>query len=284
MKLKYLFHIALAGLIVCTLWSCDTIKEEDRLIYVDPLVPADPEDSTDSKVVNLRVLIEDFTGQRCVNCPTATEAIENLQEQYGADKVIAVGIHSGPFGHRTTMTSPRLSLCTETGDAYYTQWGIESQPGVKINRSAPIYNYAQYGAIVRGELQKMTPLDITLNLQYDADAKSVDIDVNAMSGKSVNGKLQVWVIENEIIDAQMMPDGSQNTGYVHQHVFRTSVTSDIFGDNFSIEEGTTKSVSYSVTLDEKWNPENIAIVAFVSNTADGVLQVVKANIIDITKE
>ena len=160
MKLNNLINTALAGLIACTLWSCDTVKEEDRLIYVKPAE------------VNRSVLIEDFTGQRCVNCPTATEEIEKLQEQYG-DAVIAVGIHSGPFGHRTTMSSARLPLCTETGDDYYTHWGIEYQPGVKINRGAPIYSSAQYAAVVREALEQTTPLEMSLTARYNAETKIV---------------------------------------------------------------------------------------------------------------
>ena len=261
MRLNHLLGTTLAGLFACTLWSCDTVNEEDRLLYVKPAE------------VKRSVLIEDFTGQRCVNCPAATEEIEKLQAEYG-DAVIAVGIHSGPFGHRTTMTSARLPLCTETGDDYYTYWGIEYQPGVKINRGNPIYNTAEYGMAVREAIQKTTPLDMSLTAAYDAATGNVDININATSGENVSGKLQVWVIENNITGQQMMPDGSQNSEYVHQHVFRTSVTSDIFGDDFSVTDTTPSTATYQVTLDEAWVPENVAIVAFVSN-ADGVLQVVK---------
>ena len=56
---------------VMLLASCDNISEDERFIYVKP---AD---------VKRRVLIEDFTGQRCVNCPAAHEEIDRLQEQYG---------------------------------------------------------------------------------------------------------------------------------------------------------------------------------------------------------
>ena len=265
MKLNHLLNTALIGLLACALWSCDTIKEEDRLIYVKPAE------------VNRSVLIEDFTGQRCVNCPTATEEIEKLQAQYG-DAIIAVGIHSGPFGHRTTMTSARLPLCTETGDEYYTYWNIEYQPGVKINRGNPIYNTAEYGMAVREALQKTTPLGIVLNATYDAATRNVSININAISSEKLSGKLQVWVTENNITGQQMMPDGSQNSEYVHQHVFRTSVTNDIFGDDFSVTDTTPATATYQVALDETWVLENVAIVAFVSNAADGVLQVVKTDL------
>ena len=65
--------------------ACDYIDEDDRFIYVEPANVAK------------RVLIEDFTGQRCVNCPSATETIKQLQDTYGKENVIAVAIHSGPF-------------------------------------------------------------------------------------------------------------------------------------------------------------------------------------------
>ena len=61
------------------LTGCDEVSESDRLIYVKPAE------------VSRAVLIEDFTGQRCINCPNAADEISRLQEEYGEDKVIAVG-------------------------------------------------------------------------------------------------------------------------------------------------------------------------------------------------
>ena len=62
--------IIYTALVAFGLIACDNIAEEDRLIY-EPL----PE-------VNRSVLIEDFTGQRCVNCPTAADEIQKLQKEY----------------------------------------------------------------------------------------------------------------------------------------------------------------------------------------------------------
>jgi hypothetical protein len=65
--------------LICLLFAaCDHIDENDRLIYVEP------------ESVKRCVLLEDFTGQKCVNCPRGTEVIEQLQETY-PDNVIAVG-------------------------------------------------------------------------------------------------------------------------------------------------------------------------------------------------
>lgn len=94
--------------------ACSNIDEDDRFIEVEPVEVAK------------RVLIEDFTGQRCINCPKASEVIENLQKEYGADNVIAVAIHSGPYS-KDFMGNP-LSLWTETGDYYFEPWYTGSQP------------------------------------------------------------------------------------------------------------------------------------------------------------
>lgn len=265
MKLKHLINTTLAGLLACALWSCDTVKEDDRLI---PVKKPD---------VNRNVLIEDFTGQNCIKCPAAAEEIEKLQERYG-DAIIAVAIHSGPFGHRTTMSSPRLPLCTETGDEYYTHWDIKEQPTALINRRASLSSPDLYADAVAKEVEKTTPLEMTLTAGYDAATRHVDIAINATTSEAVSGKLQVWVIENNIVAQQKMGDGSTNSDYIHQHVFRTSVTSDIYGDEFSVTEAAPTAASYQVTLDETWKAEDVVIVAIASNAADGVLQVVKAEL------
>ena len=82
MRKIYLSVLTLAALVMAV--ACDEVSTDERLTYVEP-----PE-------VGRAVLIEDYTGQYCVNCPRATEEIERLVEQYGDSVVVAVAIHSGP--------------------------------------------------------------------------------------------------------------------------------------------------------------------------------------------
>ena len=99
------------GLAAVAMVSCSDIDENDRFTYVRPAN------------VSRAVLIEDFTGQLCVNCPNANDAIHQLQEQYGDSNVIAVGIHSGPRGFKGN--SRFVGLATTLGDEYYTHFGAE---------------------------------------------------------------------------------------------------------------------------------------------------------------
>ena len=256
------FKTILPALLLCAvgvLSSCDEVDEADRYTYVKPAA------------VGRNVLIEDFTGQRCVNCPNATLEIEKLQALYG-DTVIGVGIHSGPFAKSTRGTP--YALYTETGDEYFNYWKVESQPKGVIDRRGTS-DYTSWATIVRDELSKVAPVSLDLTSTYDAATRKAHFTVAAMGvdGNST-GKLQLWLIEDGIVAFQYMPDGSTNREYTHNHVFRTAVNGT-WGTDFSIAEGEQKVVEFDYTLEsDEWVPENMAVVAFVYNN-NGVLQVTK---------
>lgn len=249
--------IALAASLLLT--ACDNIDKADRLIYEKP------------NAVMRAVLLEDFTGQRCVNCPLGTEIIEQLVEEYG-DAVVAVGIHGGPLGFSGNATN--VGLATETGNEYYNHWNLEYQPVGLVNRHSPV-NYPEWAAEVNKELTKPATLD--LHATADIDNNSIHIAVTTFGTDGTTaGKIQVWVLEDGITALQLMPDGSSNKEYVHNHVFRQAVNG-IWGDDFTVSEGESKELNFTQALDAKWNADNLSIVAFVYND-NGVQQVVKAKV------
>lgn len=243
--------------------ACSNIAEDNRLIYVEPVE------------VSKRVLIEDFTGQRCINCPDATLVIEEMQEQYGADNIIAVGIHSGPYAK--TLSGQPFPLWTEIGDYYYKSWNIENAPTGVIDRKAVSSTPQSWGDIVRAELQEPAPIELDAATSYDEATRTVTINVNAKGVLDVTGKLQLWLIEDNIINIQYMKDDVINPSYVHNHVFRTAVNGQD-GEDFSIAWDEEKTVTNTYVLDEAWKAENMSVVAFVYNNS-GVQQVVKVPVI-----
>ena len=258
------------GWVLFLLTACSNIDEDERLVYVQPVE------------VQRAVLIEDFTGQRCVNCPNATATIHELQQQYGEENIIAVAIHSGPFAHRSTMSSAFISdLGTTDGDEYYTHWGIEAQPGVKINRQSPIYDPSQYAAVVTNELKKTSPIDFDEVQAVVTDGKIKVTILSSIPSEDVNARLQVWVVEDSInlsggnrTYVQFMPDGSTNVDYVHNHVYRASLTRDLYGDTFQhrATEKQQNTITYDHQLSDSWNISQLSVVVFLWNEQDGVLQ------------
>lgn len=263
-------------------FSCDHIDEADRLIEVKI-------DDTGETTIYKNILIEDFTGQRCVNCPKGSQAIEQLQESDFGSRIVAVGIHSGPFGKNASGTK-LLSLATQTGCDYFDYWKVEAQPGALINRQKPVlYNVLDWTTEVGKQLSAKANLAIAAEAKVNGS--NIDITVSEKAIENVAGKLQVWVIEDNIVDIQTMPDardenpdwtGGNKRDYVHNHVFRTSVN-DPMGDDFSINKDEEKQQSFVQSIDAAWNPANLSIVVFVYND-NGVEQVVKSKVESLTQK
>lgn len=253
---KIIFSLAVLAMTV-GLASCDNIAEGDRLVYVAPVE------------VNKNVLIEDFTGQTCRNCPEATEAIHELQETYGKSKVIAVGLYSGKFGQKADGTL--LPLTTETGNYYYNQWNVEAQPCLNIDRLGLTSDNAILKTRVVDALQGKTSVTITPTASYDDATKQANISVDVMSSVTVaDAKLQVWILEDSIVSPQVMPTGKTNKQYVHNHVFRTTVT-DRDGKALTLEANKLIDESFTVAIPDSWVTKNLSVVVFVFN-AEGVKQ------------
>lgn len=241
--------------------ACDHIAEGDRLIEV-----AGPAPTETSKTV----LLEDFTGQRCSNCPTGTEVIEQLQAVYG-DRLVAVGIHSGPLGFKGTPTVK--GLATDVGDEYYSHWNLEYQPVGLICRQGAV-NYTDWAKAVLEEMAKTST--VKMEVEARLNGNQIDITVNEEAYADYSGNLQVWVLEDSITALQTMPDGKNNREYVHNHVLRTPVNGT-WGEPVTMTKGAKLQQTMTQPLGDDWNPANLSIVAFVYDDK-GVEQCVRGKV------
>lgn len=263
--MKKTIYFTILALVALVMASCDEVEPQDRLIYVEP-----PE-------VSRAVLIEDFTGQYCVNCPRATEEIERLVEEYGDTTVIAVAIHSGPFSKNQGAFTP---LYTPLGDEYFSHWGLSAQPVGLVDRlfSSFPFDYTDWAGAVNYELGTEPLVSIMVNAVKDEDSDDchADVQVIGLDSALVQGKLQVWLVEDSIDSFQLMSNGSREDHYNHMHVFRATLNG-AWGDDISVEHGQVAQKSYSLTMDPAWKPQHCSIVAFVYND-ERVQQVVKTKL------
>ena len=261
MRKIYLTILALAALMFV---ACDEIDQADRLTYVEP-----PE-------VSRAVLIEDFTGQYCVNCPRATEEIERLVEEYGDTAVIAVAIHSGPFSKSQGVFTP---LYTAQGDEYFNHWGLSAQPVGLVDRlfSSYPFDFTDWAGAVNYELGIKAPVSIGVDaFLNDNDEVDASVEVIGLDSAMVKGKLQLWMVEDSIDSFQLLPGGSREEHYNHMHVFRAALNG-AWGDDLSVNHGEVFQKNYTFPWDASWNPDHCAIVTFVYDE-NGVKQVIKTKL------
>lgn len=246
--------------------GCNGIADDDR--YIDVEAPK----------VDRTVLLEDFTGQNCVNCPAAHRVIEALEEQYGAH-LIAVSIHAGYFG--IAATNKRYTgLMQEEGQTYNDRYGIEDYPKGVLDGRLPVLNPDQWASAVYSDISAPTPVTMAVEAALNAAGTGIEIACNIGSSEEYEGNLVVWVVESAIVARQEDINEGRINDYVHNNVFRACVNG-IDGSRVKLAIGENTTQNYTIALKdtdtEKWVPENLAIVAFVKNSA-GVAQAAKTNV------
>ena len=266
MKLQ---HIIL-GMVMAAgcLTACDEVDSDKR--FTGPVVPE----------ARKNVLVEDFTGQKCVNCPSAADMVASLQQLYGAEHVVAVSIHGGSLSR--DEATDKFGLANATSKAYNEHWGVSQWPSGKIDRTDGLQGPDKWAAAVLTRIIQQPAAELNIaNIAYDAASKTLSLDVSVAAKESVTGRLQVWLTESGVVQQQYMPDGTKNNQYVHNHVLRASVN-DPYGDPLTLAANATDTKHYTYTLPDvsalknntPWNTQNMSVVVFFYNDQQGVMQVI----------
>ena len=256
------FYISLLAA-VAFLTGCDSVGFDERLIEV----PA--------ATVQRNVLIEDFTGQRCIFCPDAAEAIAQQQKLYGADKLIAVAFHAGPLAIKSTVGF--VGLRTDVGDTYYKHWSVPNVPKAIINRRGGVLPKDAWTGRIYEEFAQTTTVNIDLKCQYVTATRQMEIesDLKTLS-EDVKGKLQLWLVEDSIVAPQMFPNNKVDKEYVHNHVFRAAINGE-WGTELMLSTKSVHKEKTTYTLPEGIQPNKAWIVGLFYNDS-GVLQAVRQKV------
>lgn len=271
--MKRLIYIIICGLL---LFGCDVISEQDRYLSVDV------------QVGKRRVLLEDFTGWRCVNCPDAAEIAHELQELYGSH-VVVIGLHPDD-GNWTRPAEGALDLRSEAATAYYTEFGSPTSfPIGMVNRKS--YN----GEILVDRDKWMTYVNQLLvvdpvadiDIKKDDENPTVDhnlkfkIEVTVADSIDFAVNMQILLLESGLVGPQYTLQGLNKT-YTHNHVLRAAINGN-FGENVVLpKQGESLIKNYDFFIDEAFIPDNCSVVAYLYRAdTNEVLQVVEVSVMNL---
>ncbi|MDL2314831.1 Omp28-related outer membrane protein [Bacteroidales bacterium OttesenSCG-928-C19] len=275
--------------------SCDKIEKDDYLTYVKEGVEEVPEMIPSENKVQ-KVLIEDFTGHTCPNCPYAAEIIHSIIEKN--KNVIAIGIHnsenfSKPQGAYTN------NFQTTEGEKLREWFSPSGYPAGMINRNeSPNTSYLTWGAKTN-EAAEATPL-IYMTLKgssFDTVTKEVSAKVSFdfPKGYVENLNLVLAITENKIIGYQTKIEEGKNIhipDYEHNHVLRQMPDGEWgVSLSFTEEDISTKSLralrkEFTLRDDAHLVWENCYLIAyFIKNNTEKreILQVDQIALKDILK-
>lgn len=230
------------------------------------------------------VLIEDFTGIHCSNCPRGHAILAGmLQEQH--DRVVGVGIHTGDFAQ--PMTGQPDFRLTE-GESYMNRFNITSFPSALINR-APFLDMYPLGTNL-WELAARAQAELTADVNLQIDKAELNVTTHTLKVK-VSGcftaepptdpLITLWITQSGLYGPQT--GASKGNMYQHDHVLRVVLT-DKWGDALpAVTKGEVFTFEKEFTLPESvrdipLTPGDLEIVAFVSQQKREVLNVTKAHL------
>ena len=255
-------------LVVIALWSCDKIE--------DPLKPpvftcGDCQASaSDPFITTPNVIIEEFTGHQCNNCPLAAAEAQSLIAA-NPGRVFTIGIHAGGFAN-INADYPTDFTTTEGTEIF--NWA--SPPGVPmglVNRldfGSPTFNklYGKWSSETDGILQGSAKMGMILETAVDTNTRELCLTAKFKALEDLSGVELRWcafITEGHIKSPQKMPDNTKNKDYLHEHVLRAAINGT-FGSNLddftgAINEVTCQTRAYSLSQD--WQIENCEVVVYV---------------------
>lgn len=261
--LSKLTFISAAMAAAAALSACNDIKEDDRFIDLPPV---------EAKRV---VLLEEFTGQKCVNCPEAHTVIEGLLNQY-PDYLISVSIHGGSDANAIGEDQmPGYGLRNADGAAYADANKVSSFPAGVVNRRSGVTTSDKWATDIHNEISLPSALEMDMIANLSPDGSKVNIVVDLEPWENIDGRLQLWVVESGIVSLQLTKSGMKRD-YVHNHVFR-GVVNGHDGEPVHLVTREPQHLVTSVDVRDIWDTANLAIVGFVY-TSDGVVQAAHCNV------
>ncbi|MEQ9261780.1 MAG: Omp28 family outer membrane lipoprotein [Owenweeksia sp.] len=256
-------------LIVCSflfsaaLMSCNKIDQPLKNEYGFAPLP-----DSSSKVV----LLEEFTGTSCNNCPEAAEKARELYETFPG-QVVLLAIHAGGFS--IPNDKHPQDFRTQTGNDIYNFFRPQGVPSGMFDRSghpdpgAPLFPSKWDAAIVE-ELNKPAVLALTPAFNFDETKKELNLRTEIVATSNLpegDYFFSAFVYEDSIVAPQTLEDGvSIDYDYVHMHMLRGSFTGNSFGESVvegTLNNGAAYAKAYTIKADEKWNPEHLGAVFFL---------------------
>jgi hypothetical protein len=225
-----------------------------------------------------QVLVEEFTGVKCPNCPEGHAVLRSLLTSFpnGVNIVSYQAYNSAqtePIKDETRSDN-RTQAATEISTIVFG--GIPSLPTAGIDRESVggslLNSRSLWPSITENRTKLAPPVNLTISTAYNAATRQVTATVRMAYTQAVTQphRLSLAITEGAIVDAQEYPDSVQ-LDYEHEHVFRQFVTAntgdDVLKDMATKEAGRVIERQFKFVLNEAYKPENCYLLGFVHYAA-----------------
>jgi hypothetical protein len=284
----------------CLLVSCDYLQQP--FTVQGPNGCTSPQPSfTPRTSPHRKVLLEEFTGHLCGNCPEGHEIINSLLTSTTyAENLVVVAHHSSYAGDFTkpwpVMGNPDLKFTYDFRNPVSSEidykYNGTSYPQGLVNRKnfggTQVVGQNTWQSHINEILSTPQAMDIQLVNYYDPAQKSICsyYYTQALTELSGDFKILLFLTEDSIIQWQKDKDANPVyvSNYLHRHIMRASFNG-LYGTPVNqgggMVTGETHIDGFSIsTANTDWNITHLKVVAFVYNAAtEEIIQVEESPVI-----
>ena len=249
--------------------------------------PEEPPVNLDSQL--RAVIIEEFTGVTCVQCPGGSAEIEALLGIHGV-QLIAVSIHAGDFSF--PFPESQVDFRCDEGNQLINYMGAPyGYPSAVINRKKFEGEFDlqlgkdQWAGYIVQEKAIPPKVKIAVKPEYNEANGAVSVEATLVVEETIddpNVRFSVIITESGIIDIQDSTNGIIED-YEHKHVLRGMLT-PFQGSPipFDLTAGVEGKVTASGTLGADWVPDKckVIVIVHIDGPEKDVLQAVEVDLIE----
>jgi hypothetical protein len=263
MHMKKKTYILTIIMIIFAVSACEKIEKP----YLEPIgsQPAPPGGQVK------KVLLEEYTGHKCPNCPEATIEAQTLKSIYG-EQLILLSIHAGSLAEPDPSGAYTADFTTETGNTLFGVYSPGFVPCGTVNRSTPKAEFVgNWQGAIADILAQPQEANIKLESTFNQQSSILDITLEVEFLVDLTGtyNLCFYINESGIISPQLSNDG-EIPDYEHEHMLRDSY-GGAWGHQIAsgtIAAGETVSETFQVNIGSELVPANTGIIAFVTDAND----------------
>lgn len=238
---------------------------------------------------NRKVVLEEFTGVNCGNCPDGHHRANALRDAHPGE-VFLINIHQGSYAYPA-----EIDLRTNYGDALASQAGINSYPNATINRhsfngSIAVADRTAWTSLSEGLLSTEAYANIAAKATVDWQTREMQVTVQVYytgNSPASTNYLNVALLQDYIYGPQAgmnanmeQVDGNQ---YVHMHALRDLITGQWGEEITTTTQGSFVEKTYTYTIPEAVREVpvemgNISVVAFLAEGRTEIITACEANL------
>ncbi len=240
------------------------------------------------------VLLEDYTGHTCINCPSAAVVAKTIEDN-NPNRVFVMSVHASTTSGYQVPELPHLPLDhrTEAGNEYAQVFNVFFNPAGTVNRTLTGGNYyalnSAWTSMTATELSK--PLDFNIQLQYNyypqTNGLFIHTEVEALSDAAADQYTIInCLVRDTVIAPQIIPGGTVEEEYHHHSMLTNNINgtwgTPIFEGGVSSGQKEYNNFTYKLPdpiADTTFRIDNLSIITFISkNDTYEVMQVIKTSL------